>query len=369
MRDEAGTARGKRAGSRPYFRYDHHFRKVGSSLIKFILRRILWTLPVLLVILLVVFLLMHSIPGSPFDSGGGQRALANSSMDTITRDTLIRRFGLDQPLWKQFTVYVIGSTLPDGRFECGLICGKMGPSYRQRGRMVQDVLFAAPKGQTFFQSRFGYTIRLSLYAFSAALLVGMPLGILAAVEHHTWLDMAIKTFATLLISMPSFVIGLVIIIVLGGELHLITIAPTNWQTMDPKVWFAPITILSLGTMAAFIRLTRTSLLEVMRRDYVRTARAKGARQRRVVGLHILKNALIPLITFSGPALMELFAGSFVIEVMFGYPGMGREFVQSVVRLDYSMIMAVAVVYAVLIVGVNILVDVLYGTVDPRIRTA
>jgi ABC-type dipeptide/oligopeptide/nickel transport system permease component len=338
-------------------------------LIKFILRRIAWMLPVLLIILLVVFLLMHAIPGSPFDADGGTRALANTSMDKITHEALNRRFGLNQPLWKQFTGYLVGRSLPDGSFDCGLICANMGPSYRQPGRMVEDILFAAPKNQTFFQSRFGYSVRLSLYAFAVALLIGMPLGIVAAVKHRTWLDMAIKTFATLLIAMPNFVLGLLIIIVLGGELHWITIAPTSWQTIDPKVWFAPITILSLGTMAAFIRLTRASLLEVMRQDFVRTARAKGARERRVVILHILKNSLIPLITFSGPALMELFTGSFVIEVMFGYPGMGREFIQSIVRLDYSMIMAVALIYALLIVGINILVDVLYGTVDPRIRTA
>jgi oligopeptide transport system permease protein len=336
-------------------------------LLTFIARRILWMLPVLFVILTVVFLVMHAMPGGPFDSEGGQRAMNNQSMDNITKKALIQRYGLNEPLWRQFTSYVLGRTDEQGSFVCGLICGNMGPSYRQRGRMVQDILFSKPKGKSLLESRFSYSMRLSIYAFLTALLIGLPLGIVAAVRQGTALDLGIRSFSTLLISLPNFVIGLMMIILLSGELHLIVIAPTNWSNMDPRIWFAPIAILSMGTMAAFIRLTRSSLLEVMRRDFVRTARSKGASERRVVTLHILKNALIPIITFSGPALLELFAGSFVIEMMFGYPGMGREFIESVIRLDYSMIMGVTIIYAVLIAGVNIIVDLLYGIVDPRIR--
>jgi len=337
-------------------------------MLKFIARRVIWMVPVLLVILTVVFLLMHAIPGGPFDSeSSNRRALANMGMDETTKNALRQRFGLNEPLWLQFTGYLIGRSDAQGNFICGLICGNMGPSYRQRGRTVEDILFSAPKGKTFLESRFAYSMRLSLYAFLVALLLGLPLGIISAVRQGTPVDFAIKSFSTMLISLPNFVVGLMMIIILGGELHLIVIAPTSWENLDPRVWFAPITILSLGTMAAFIRLSRASLLEVMRRDFVRTARGKGASERRVVALHILKNALIPIITFSGPALLELFAGSFVIEAMFGYPGMGREFIDSVVRLDYSMIMGVVIIYALLIAGVNILVDLLYGYIDPRIR--
>ena len=336
-------------------------------MLKFIARRLVWTIPVLFAILVAVFLIMHAVPGGPFDTAGPRAAMANMQMDETTKNALKKRFGLNDPLWKQFSGYVVGRNDISGEFQCGLVCGNLGPSYRQRGRTVQDILFSAPKGKTFFESRFAYSLRLSMYAFLTALSLGVPLGILAASRYGTWLDAAVKAFSTLLISLPNFVIGLLIIIVLGGELHLIRIAPTNWQNFDPRVWFAPIFILSLSTLAAFIRLTRASLLEVMRRDFVRTAHSKGATQRRVIFLHILKNALIPLITFSGPALLELFAGSFVIETMFGYPGMGREFVDSVVRLDYSMIMGVVVIYAVMIAAVNILVDLLYGYIDPRIR--
>ena len=338
-------------------------------MMRYFLRRLLWVLPVVLSIIIVVFFLMHAIPGSPIDTGDGRPALPNAGLDETTRAALMRRFGYDQPVWKQLGYYLFGRATPDGGFDCGLICGDLGPSFRQRGRPVQDILFAPPKNGTVFESRFGYSLRLTLYAFTAALMTGISLGALAAVRHHTWLDRLVKIIATLLIALPNFVTGLLIIIVLGGELHLIQIAPSNWQTWDPKVWFAPIFILSLTTTAAFIRLTRASLMEVMRKEFVRTARAKGASERRVINLHIMRNALIPIITFSGPALIELFAGSFVIEVMFGYPGMGREFIQSVTRLDYSMILAVALIYGLLIAGINIVVDLLYGMVDPRIRLA
>jgi ABC-type dipeptide/oligopeptide/nickel transport system permease component len=187
------------------------------------------------------------------------------------------------------------------------------------------------------------------------------------VRYGTWVDYAIKSFATLLVSLPNFVIGLVIIIVLAGELHIITVAPATWKTFDLRVWGVPILILSIGSMASFIRLTRSSLLDVMTRDYVRTARGKGAHERRIIWLHVLKNALIPLITFSGPALMELFAGSFVVETMYGYPGMGRLFIDSVINLDYFLILGVALVYAMLVVLANMVVDLLYGWIDPRIR--
>ena len=336
-------------------------------MVKYILRRVFWILPVLLAILIVVFFLMHAMPGNPWDSNTGQRALANLGVDSKTSDNLNRRFGLNDPLWKQFTSYLIGRTDQDGTFICGVVCGNLGPSYRQIGRTVQDILFSPPKGKTFLETRFAYSLRLSGYAFLLASLIGLPLGIAAAMRQGTWVDYAVKSLATLLFSIPNFVLGLVIIIIVGSELHWIVISPTNWQDFNPRVWFAPILILGMSTMAAFIRITRASLLDVMRQDYVRTARGKGASERWIIYKHMLKNAMIPIITFSGPALLELFAGSFVIEAMFGFPGMGREFIESVLRRDYSMIMGVTLIYALLIALVNILVDVFYTVVDPRIR--
>jgi oligopeptide transport system permease protein len=336
-------------------------------LIKYILRRLAWILPVLLATLIVVFLLMHAVPGNPWDSSTEKRGLANLSIDPKTSENLSRRYGLNEPLWKQFTSYLVGRVDEKGSFICGLVCGNMGPSYRQLGRTVQDILFSPPNHKTFFETRFAYSLRLSGMAFLLALGIGMPLGILAAVHQGSWIDYGLKTLATVLLAVPNFVIGLLMIIFLGGQLHWIVISPTNWENFDPRVWFAPIGILGITTLASFIRLTRASLLEVMQQDYVRTARGKGASERRLIWLHMLKNAMIPIITFSGPALLELFAGSFVIESMFGFPGMGREFIDSVLRRDYSMIMGVILIYALMIGAVNILVDLLYGWVDPRIR--
>lgn len=337
-------------------------------MLRFVIRRILWMVPVLLSILVIVFLLMHAMPGGPWEnSRTDQRALTNIGVDPKTIDALSRRFGLDEPLWKQFISYVIGRSDTDGQFICGMLCGNLGPSYRQRGRSVQEILFSPPKGKTFFQSQFGYSLRLTLYAFTFSLALSLFLGITAALRYNTWVDYAIKTFMTLFISMPNFVIGLLLILLLSSDLHLIVIIPTTWDTFDPRVWLLPILILGIGTLASFTRLTRASILEVIRKDYIRTARAKGAKERRVVYRHILKNALIPLVTYSGPALLELFAGSFVIETMFSYPGMGRQYINAAVSRDYSMILGVTLIYALLIAGVNILVDLLYGWIDPRIR--
>lgn len=338
-------------------------------MLRFIARRVVWMFPVLLVILAAVFLLMHAIPGGPWDSDGiEKRAMNTVMMDPISKKALYQRYGLDDPLWLQFTGYLIGRKDPaSGTFICGLVCGNMGPSYHARGMTVQEILFKPMEGNNLFTSRFAYSLRLSSYAFLLALLVGLPLGVLAAVRAGTWADYAIKSFATLLISVPNFVLGLILLIVLSGNLHLIVVAPIEWNTLDPRVWATPVIILSVGVMAGLIRLTRAALLEMLRRDYVRTARAKGLREELVVYRHMLKNALIPIVTFSGPALLELFAGSFVVEVMFSYPGMGRQYIEAARTLDYAMILGVTLVYALMIALVNLVVDLLYGAIDPRIR--
>lgn len=344
-------------------------KELASRMLKFLLHRLVWMIPVLLLILVIVFLLGHLMPGSPWSNdAGGRRAMSNISMDEATRKALDRRFGLDDPLWKQFASYMIGRVDQEGAFVCGLVCGNMGPSFRQRGRSVNDILFGAPtRDKTILESRFIYSLRLSGYAFLMAAAIGIPLGIFAALRANTWTDYLIKGLASLLISMPNFVIGLLMIIVLGGSLHLITISPINWDEFTFKTWFAPIFILGIGMTAAFIRLTRASILDVMRRDFIRTARSKGAPPPRVIALHVVKNAAIPLVTFSGPALLELFAGSFVIEFMFGFPGMASEFIRSVVARDYLVIMGVTLVYALLIAGTNLIADLAYGMIDPRIR--
>jgi len=287
------------------------------------------------------------------------------SADSATRKTLERRFGLDKPLWRQFVRYVFGDLDEDGKFVCGLICGDLGPSYRQRGNTAQDMLFGAPEGKPFWQSCFFYSIRLALLALLLALVVGLPAGVIAALKQDTWIDHAITLVATLGISVPNFVVGLFLIATLVSVGANFSVVPRSWS--DPTVWVIPVAVLSLGTMAATTRLTRASMLEVMRADYVRTARAKGLKERTIVSAHMLKNALIPVVTLLGPALGELVAGSFVIEMMFGFPGMGRLYTDSVLWKDYPLILSATLLYALFVTLVNLGVDFTYGLLDPRIR--
>jgi len=330
-----------------------------------LVRRLLWIVPVLFAVIVVTFLLMHAVPGGPWDNRPQTPAMFSVAMDDAARKALDKRFGLDKPLWRQFTRYLFGDVDEDGEFVCGLICGNLGPSLRMRGNTVQGVLFDPPEGQPFWQSCLFYSIRLALLALLLAMVVGIPAGVLAALKQDTWVDHGITLAATLGISVPNFVIGLFLIVTLVSAGIGFSVVPRSWS--DPGVWIVPVVVLSLGTMAATTRLTRASMLEVMRADYIRTARAKGLAERTIVRGHMFRNCLIPVVTLLGPALAELIAGSFVIEMMFGFPGMGRLYIDSVVWTDYPMILSATLLYAMLVTLVNVGVDFTYGLLDPRIR--
>jgi oligopeptide transport system permease protein len=330
-----------------------------------LVRRLLWTIPILFGVIVVAFLMVHAIPGGPWDNRPRTPAMFSVQADSATLRTLERRFGLDKPLWRQFVRYIVGDLDEDGQFVCGLICGDLGPSYRQRGNTAQNMLFGAAEGKPFWQSAFFYSIRLALLALFFALVVGIPAGVTAALKQDTWIDHGITFIAALGISIPNFVIGLLLIATLVAAGVGFSVVPRSWS--DPAVWIIPVVVLGLGTMATTTRLTRASMLEVMRADYVRTARAKGLAERTVVSAHIFRNALIPVVTLLGPALAELIAGSFVIEMMFGFPGMGRLYTDSVVWKDYPLILSATLLYAMLVTLVNLGVDFTYGLLDPRIR--
>jgi oligopeptide transport system permease protein len=330
-------------------------------MITYLIRRLFWLIPVLFTVSLVTFIIMRSAPGGPWDTSDERR-----QVDASTAKSLAAFYGLDKPVWRQFMAYVIGDTnSQSGKYVCGLVCGNLGPSYRQRGRSVQDILFGAPEGKTFWQSRFGYSLRLGLMALSMAILIGIPLGIVAALKQNTLADYAALFIATAGISVPSFVLAIFFIIIFASKLHLVNILVDDWS--QTRYWFMPMAVLGFGTMAFTARLTRSSMLEVMRQDYVRTARAKGLAERVVILGHMFRNALIPVITILGPALAGLVTGSFIIETMFSFPGMGRAYVQAISNRDYSMIMGTTVIYALLIAIANLSVDIVYVFVDPRIR--
>jgi oligopeptide transport system permease protein len=330
-------------------------------MITYLIRRLFWLIPVLFIITLVTFLLMHAAPGGPWDRDPDRR-----QVDPATQEMLNREFGLNKPMWRQYVAYVIGDFDSDtGQFVCGAVCGNLGPSYRQRGRTVQEILFKAPEGKPFWHSAFGYSIRLGLLALSLAVFIGIPAGILSALRQNSWIDYSSAFITTFGISVPSFVIGIYLIIIFAVTLHLIPVIPRNWS--DPRSWAIPGLVLGFGTMAFTARLMRGSMVEVMRQDYIRTARAKGLQEQVIIRRHMIKNALIPVVTILGPALAALVTGSFIIETMFGFPGIGREYVQAISNRDYSMILGTTLLYGVLIALANLSVDIIYSILDPRIR--
>ncbi len=325
----------------------------------FIARRLLWMVPTLFFVALITFTLMHAAPGGPWD-----RDLDARQVDKRTQELLSKRFGLDKPLFfntqggnpldSQFFSYIFGA-----------IRGDLGPSYRQRGLDVQDILFKPAEGKPFWESKFGYSLRLGLLAVVMAALLGIPLGILAALNRNTIIDYFSLLISTLGVSVPNFVLAIFFIIIFASKLKLVKIVQQSWGS--PGAWLIPGAILGFGTFALITRLMRSTLLEVMQQDYIRTARAKGLRERVVVLRHMLRNALIPVVTILGPALATLVVGSFIIETMFGFPGSGRAFVLSIQQRDYSMIMGTTLIYAVLIAFANLSVDLVYGFLDPRIK--
>jgi oligopeptide transport system permease protein len=329
-------------------------------MISYIVRRLFFLVPVVILVAATTFILMRNTPGSPWDTSAERR-----QVDASTQKRLDAYYGLDKPMWRQFVAYVFGDFDKDGKFVCGFMCGNMGPSYRQRGRTVQQILFEPPEDKTFWESKFGYSARLGLIALGMAIVVGIPLGVAAALRQNTWVDYVSLFFATAGVSLPNLVLGIFMIIIFAGWLNWVPVAPKEWT--DPKVWILPAVVLGFGTLAFTTRLTRTSMLEVLRQDYVRTARAKGLAERVVITRHMIKNALIPVVTILGPALAALVTGSFVIETMYSFPGMGRTFVSAIFQRDYSMIMGTTLFFAVLVALANLSVDVVYVFLDPRIR--
>lgn len=326
-------------------------------------RRLAWSLIVLLGVAGLTFYLVHLIPGNPWESRAGRRALGNLEFDANTLKTLNKRYGLDKPVWQQFVIYLIGGRGAEGEFNCGIICGDLGPSLRQRGRTVNEILFDAPENGTRWQSRFAYTMRLALWVMVVIMALGIPLGMLSAARRGGWIDRGISVFSATSMAVPNFVIGLLAIIFLSS-LGLIPVR-ANWDR--PQDWILPVIILALAPAGMLARISRSATLEAAQGDYVRTARSKGLTENQIFTGHILKNAAIPIVTYSGPLLVEFIVFSFVIEAMFGFPGLGKEFYQAIISLDFSMIMAITLLYGFLIIFLNFIIDLLYGVLDPRVR--
>jgi oligopeptide transport system permease protein len=334
-------------------------------MLEYALRRILWVIPVIVAVAAVTFFLMYRAPGGPWDR--------EKTLPVATVKSLDAKFGLDRPLWVNPNAVnenlaagvrnpiVLATSFIDSQFlnyMTGVFRFDLGPSYASKG---------AESVQELIARKFPVSLKLGIVAIIFSVIVGIPLGVIAALRQNTWLDYLCLGTSTLGISVPTFVSGLLLLLFLSRTFSFSPIrSPEEWMGFGPA-YFLPGVVLGLGTMAYIARLTRVSMLEIKRQDYIRTARAKGLAAREVVGAHMLRNALIPIVTILGPAAADLVTGSIIIESIFGAPGLGREFVESISKRDYSVIMGTAIFYAVLVALANVVVDLSYGLVDPRIR--
>jgi oligopeptide transport system permease protein len=301
---------------------------------------VLWTIPVILLVILMTFLLMRQIEGNPFRTS--ERAIPES-----IQANLEEKYGLDAPWWKQYLRYVQGVATLD-----------LGPSLVLRNRDVNDIV----------REHFPPSLELGALAMLFALVFGIPLGLLAALRANKWPDYTAMVFANVGFAVPSFLVATLLIYFFAVRWGDVFDVPTSgWDTWQSKV--LPTIALGLGPMAYFARLTRGSVLETLQQDYIRTARAKGLRRRRIVVVHTLRNSLIPVVTAAGPILGFLITGSFVIEQIFAIPGIGRYYVTAVTGRDYSVVMGLTVLLAMIVIVANMVVDILYGILDPRTREA
>lgn len=303
-------------------------------MIAYIGRRFLWIIPVLFTVSIITFFLMHAVPGGPWDR--------DKRLPQATQDRLNAKYGLDQPIYIQYITWA-------GKF----VQGDLGPSYRYTDRTVNEIV----------ADGFWTTVQLGIMAFILSVLVGIPLGIFAALGHNRGPDYVSTSVSIIGIATPSFVLAILLIVFFAVQLGWF---PTGgWK--GPQYWVLPTIALAGFPIAVIARYTRASMLEVTRKDYIRTAHSKGLRDQAVVSRHMIRNALIPVVTILGPTLAFLVTGSFIIERIFGIPGIGQFYITSISTRDYSLLMAMTMLYAFAVAFLNVVVDVLYAYIDPRIR--
>lgn len=307
---------------------------MSSKTMFYILKRVLLALLTIWIVITITFFVMHSVPGGPF--------LSEKAISKEAQAALEAKYGLDKPLFEQYTTY-----LEDIVTEFDF-----GPSLKQRGRTVIDIIMDGMRTSA----------KLGLIAAAMAAVIGIVAGATAALRRNTVLDKAIMVISTAFVSMPSFIMGTLLLLFFSVKLGLV---PANGSTSAGLI--LPVITLSLSPMANITRLTRSSMLDVLGQDYIRTAKAKGVAGSKVIFGHALKNSLIPVLTYLGPMLAFIVTGSMVVEQIFAVPGIGRQFVSSIQNRDYTMIMGTTIFLASLIVILNLITDILYKVVDPRIE--
>ena len=299
------------------------FRRLGGAII------ILW------VIITVTFALMHASPGGPFTT--------EKKLPPQVKASIEAKYHLDDPVWKQY-----------GDYLGGVITGDLGPSYKYEGRSVNDIISDA----------FPISAQLGLLSLMVAVVGGIAAGAISAMRPNGIVDYAVTILSTIGISVPTFIIGAVLVYVVGFELGWFPVA--LWR--GPSYMVLPVLTLAAQPMAFIARLTRSGLLDVYQQEYIRTARAKGLSSWTILTRHALGNAILPVITYLGPLAASLLTGSFIVETIFAIPGLGQYFVTSIYNRDYTVILGITIFYSALVVFLNILVDMIYPLIDPRVTT-
>jgi oligopeptide transport system permease protein len=287
-------------------------------------------------VIVLAFLMVHAAPGGPFDD---ERALPADVAANIEA-----AYHLDEPLVKQL-----------GRYMSGLLRGDLGPSYRYRDYTVAELIATG----------FPVSLKIGLLAIMLALLVGISSGAVAALRHGSLLDRVVMSFAMTGISIPVFVVAPVLVLLLAVKLHWL---PAGWSGLPGAAkYILPVITLALPQIAYIARLTRASMIDVLGQDFIRTARAQGLPTKTIIRVHALKPTMLPVLSYMGPAIAAILTGSVVVEEVFGIPGLGQFFVRGALNRDYTLVLGIVIFYATLIITLNLLVDILYGVIDPRVR--
>lgn len=303
-----------------------------SKLALYIVKRVLLAIFTIFLVITITFFVMKAIPGGPF--------LSEKSPSAAVTAALQAKYGLDKPIFEQYTTYLTD-----------VLHGDFGPSIKNRGRDVADLIAEG----------FKTSAKIGLIAAGVAIILGLVLGSIAAVFHDKWIDKVIMVGSTACIAMPSFVIATILLLVLCV---LLPVFPANGNTAAGLV--LPILSLSFYPMSYITRLTRSSMLDVLGQDYIRTARAKGVSPAKVIFKHSLKNAVTPVITYVGPMIAGILTGSLVVEKIFAVPGLGKYFFSSITNRDYPMVMGTTIFLAIIMVIMTLISDILYKIVDPRV---
>ncbi len=307
---------------------------VRKSLVRYVFRRIGEAVVTLWLIATLTFVLLRILPGGPFD--------AEKALPPDIKAAIEEKYKMNDPLLKQYTDYLKG-----------IMVGDLGESYKNTGRNVADIISEALPA----------SVQLGVYAIMLAYLIGIPLGVWAAANHGTWMDSALMTLAISGVAMPSFLIAPIFILAFCFWLNIFE--PALW--LGPSYYILPTVVIGIRPAASIARLTRASVLEVIRSDFIRTAKAKGLAQTKVLFKHVLRNSLIPVLSLTGPMVASILTGSFVIEKIFAIPGASKHLVDGVTNRDYPLILGMTLLFSVLLVVANLITDLLIAVVDPRVK--